>query len=103
MKATVVGVCEIAGEAKLLITSLFGLSGMETEVTQTCDSTFFGRYWYNVTSDETTWYCNETSLWDVCTDNAIMKFSYAQCPTVIAESSTVLHCPQRNFLLFYLY
>ena len=60
---------------------------METDVIQTCDPSFFGRYWYTVSSDDATWDCNETSLWDVCTDKSVMAFDYSQCPTVIAESS----------------
>ena len=59
---------------------------MEADATQTCEPSFFGRYWYNITEDETTWSCDNTSSWDVCTDRQFMMFNYTNCGVKIAAT-----------------
>ena len=50
---------------------------MEIEPSQLCDSSFYGRYWYNISEDGATWSCDNSSFWDVCSDRQYMVFNYS--------------------------
>ena len=61
----------------------------EIEATQLCDSSFYGRYWYNISEDGVTWSCDNSSYWDVCSDRQYMVFNYSMsnCQSLMIASS----------------